>query len=103
MSETTRRSWLRLAVAGGAFWMGSRLSCFGHAKLRAKDKGFIVFMPAQIGEADSPVTAVYYEDWGLHPRVIGPQVIVAVYSDGRIIWSSDHLKGGPPYRTGRLA
>ena len=48
------------------------------------------------------VAAVYTEDDGLFPRTVGPQVITAVWTDGRVAWSGDPLHGGPPYRAGRV-
>jgi hypothetical protein len=63
-----------------------------------------VRMPVVSGEATCPLVAVYYEeDWGLRFRRLGPQVIVAVWEDGRIIWSGDQWKGGAPYRVGCVA
>jgi len=101
MAETKR--WLRrIAVIGGALGLSSVLSSLARPS-RPKDKGFAVSMPTSIEEAGAPVTAIFYEDWGRVPRAIGPQVIVAVYSDGLIIWSGDSLRGGPPYRAGKAA
>ena len=51
-----------------------------------------------ITEAES-VLAVYHDDWGLGSRG-GPGIIFAAWPDGHVVWSDDHLKGGPPYRTG---
>jgi hypothetical protein len=51
-----------------------------------------------ISEADS-VLAVYREDWGLASSG-APAVLLVAWPDGHIVWSSDRLKGGPPYYTG---
>jgi hypothetical protein len=53
-----------------------------------------------ITEADS-VLAVYYKDHGLGSRG-GPGLILAAWPDGHIVWSGDRLKGGAPYRAGRV-
>jgi uncharacterized protein YjbI with pentapeptide repeats len=64
----------------------------------------ILRMPAVSGEAICPLVVLYYEeDWGLWFRRLGPQVIVAVWADGRIISSRDQWKGGAPYQVGRVA
>src|SRR5207249_950580 len=31
-----------------------------------------------------------------------PHIILAIYEDGTLIWSDDHIKGGPPYHLARL-
>ena len=53
-----------------------------------------------ITEAET-VLAIYTNDWGLRASS-GPQLIVSVWGDGTIVWSSDHLKGGPPYLTAQV-
>lgn len=60
-----------------------------------------VSMPVLTDEASIPVAAIYTEHspWEYQ----GPQISVAVWNDGRIIWSGDLLKGGPPYRVGTVA
>jgi len=62
-----------------------------------------VLMPAVVDEHVLPLVAIYYEDWGRGSRVFGPQIILAIWRNGRVVWSRDALKGGPPYRTGRVA
>ncbi len=53
-----------------------------------------------ISSAES-VLAVYREDWGLTSR--GERAIIfAAWPDGFIVWSSDRLKGGPPYHSGHI-
>lgn len=54
-----------------------------------------------ISEANS-VLAVYVEDHGLRPSAGGPAIILLAWTDGRIIWSTDRVNGGGPYRTGAL-
>lgn len=53
-----------------------------------------------ISEADS-ILAVYRRNGGLGSTE-GPAVILAAWPDGRLVWSGDRLKGGPPYRSGRI-
>ena len=53
-----------------------------------------------ISEADS-IMAVYREDHGRGSRG-GPVAILIVWPDGRLLWSSDRLKGGAPFRAGRI-
>ena len=53
-----------------------------------------------ISEADS-VLAVSYHDWTRYsPRPT--TVILAAWADGRVVWSGDRLRGGPPYKEGRV-
>ncbi len=54
-----------------------------------------------VSEANS-VLAVYVEDHGLRPGAGTPAVILVAWPDGRIIWSTDRIKGGAPYRAGRV-
>jgi hypothetical protein len=53
-----------------------------------------------ITEADS-VLAVYRRDHGIESRG-EPGLILAAWPDGHIVWSGDRLKGGAPYRAGRV-
>ena len=47
------------------------------------------------------ILAVYYQDWRLSSS--GElNLIVAAWDDGRILWSDDRLKGGPPYRGAQI-
>lgn len=48
------------------------------------------------------VLAVWYSDWGLGSPNPGPHLIFAAWPDGRVVWSSDRLKGGAPYREGQV-
>jgi hypothetical protein len=82
-----------------ALLFGSKASVAGP---QISSKGFTVYMPAVVREPTHPLVAVYYNDWRLIPRVIGPQVIVAIWRDGRVVWSLAPIKGGRPYRTGRI-
>jgi hypothetical protein len=52
--------------------------------------------------ASESVLAVYREDWGLRPGSHGPAIILVVWPDGYAVWSSDRVKGGAPYRAGRV-
>ncbi len=54
-----------------------------------------------IEKADS-VLAIFPEDHGLGSRARVPAVILAVWPDGYIVWSKDHLKGGTPYFAGQI-
>src|SRR5262245_51810772 len=53
-----------------------------------------------ITEADS-VLAVYRTDLGFPARG-GTSVVLVAWPDGQVVWSSDRLKGGDPYWTGRV-
>jgi hypothetical protein len=46
------------------------------------------------------VFAIYTEDWGLAPQR-GSQLILGLWKDGHIVWSTDQIRGGPPYRAGQ--
>jgi hypothetical protein len=45
------------------------------------------------------IFAIYFEDWGLSSSG-QPRLIVALWEDGRIIWSTNESHGGGPYREG---
>lgn len=45
-----------------------------------------------------PAILIYTENFGLG----GENVIVSVWRGGRIVWSKDQFKGGPPYFEGRI-
>lgn len=49
----------------------------------------------RLTEAES-VLAIYAEDWGLASDGT-PKLILALWPDGRLVWSSDQMAGGPPY------
>jgi hypothetical protein len=53
-----------------------------------------------ITEAGS-VIAVYYNDWRLLSSG-GPAIIFVAWPDGTVVWSDDPVKGGAPYRAGRV-
>ena len=53
-----------------------------------------------ISDAES-VLAVYREVWG-RASSDTTAIIFAAWPDGFIVWSDDHLDGGPPYRSGRV-
>jgi hypothetical protein len=69
------------------------------------DNGFTVSMPAEDGASTLPLVAVYWAAWGptFGRRVSGPQGILAIWRDGRAVWSLDPLEGGAPYPTGSVA
>ena len=56
----------------------------------------------------NPVAAVYTQGWWSkgseigNPDAIRPRVIVALWADGRIVWSDNSIEGGPPYREATL-
>ena len=54
-----------------------------------------------IDEAEA-IAAVYVLDWGLEEPVRGPNLIAAVWGDGKVVWSKDRVRGGAPYLGGRI-
>lgn len=63
----------------------------------------VVRIPVLANQEESPVIAVWREDWNLRSATDrGPFVITAVWPDGQIVWSRDDLNGGPPYFQGRI-
>lgn len=44
---------------------------------------------------------IFREDWNFSTNV-SPQLIVALWEDGSVVWSSNPIEGGPPYRKGRI-
>ena len=59
-------------------------------------------VPILFGEENEPVIAIWREDWGLFSSNMGPFVVVAIWNDGKAIWSTNGVSGGPPYMTGRV-
>jgi hypothetical protein len=53
-----------------------------------------------ITDAES-VIAIYTNDSGLDASQ-GPQLLVGIWGDGTVIWSNEHVKGGPPYFTAQV-
>jgi hypothetical protein len=53
-----------------------------------------------ISEAESDF-AIHREDWGRGSSGES-EIIFAAWPDGFIVWSGDGLRGGPPYRAGRV-
>lgn len=52
-------------------------------------------------ESGDPVLAIYPEDHGMGER--DPEsLVVAIWTDGRVVWSKDRLNGGAPYLAGRI-
>jgi hypothetical protein len=57
--------------------------------------------PRPISEAEN-VVAIYTQDRGL-ASAGSAGLILAAWSDGRVVWSEDRVQGGPPYLAGQLA
>ena len=53
-----------------------------------------------ITQADN-VFAIYADNWGLGSAG-GTKLIFCAWEDGDVIWSTDRIEGGPPYRMARL-
>lgn len=47
------------------------------------------------------VLAIYEEDWGIASSK-GPELILALWGDDRIVWSEDPIHGGRPFHTAQL-
>jgi len=61
-------------------------------------------MPYWPDKALRPAVAIYRQPGHSDHRrgIHRPQVILAIWSDGTVIWSHDWLKGGPPYYVGQI-
>jgi hypothetical protein len=63
----------------------------------------------QVQRGSRPITeaetclAVHVDDWGLFSRSPFSKLIVAIWGDGKIVWSKDNIKGGSPYFTGKVS
>lgn len=64
-------------------------------------KSPVVAMPCVTKESAAPRVAIYTRSMGLFSDG-KPKVIIALWDDGRIAWSDDTIKGGPPYRVGKF-
>jgi len=58
-------------------------------------------MPIEIGSSNAPVFAINAIEGSTWPRRTHG-VIVALWRDGRVIWSQDDVCGGPPYFEGNV-
>jgi hypothetical protein len=68
--------------------------------------------PAQAPAAEGRVTrpleeaeaivAIYLLDWGGESPPRGPNLIAAIWGDGKVVWSRDRVLGGAPYLAGRV-
>lgn len=62
------------------------------------------FTFARAAETNAPALIIYTS--GGHPPPgatnYGPQVIVALWSNGKIVWSEAKVEGGPPLKQGRF-
>jgi hypothetical protein len=62
----------------------------------------------EAAESSEPITdankvlAIYTNDRGLRPAKEPMKLILAIWGDGRIVWSEDSLQGGAPYRSARI-
>jgi hypothetical protein len=75
----------------------------GQAEPRAQEKQNAppVQMPVVVGETTPPVVAISFVEESIYGGPFRP--ILLVWKEGRIVWSPDLLKGGPPYREGKVA
>ena len=65
--------------------------------------GLFILSSAVAANADQPALSIYTSDWGLGSTNIGPQIIAALWTDGRIVWSSKSLiEGGRPLKQGKF-
>ena len=76
------------------FWLGLLLSMDPYVS-RAEPA-------AGSAAGTNTVLAIYTEDCGLGSAG-EPQLVLAVWGDGRIVWSDDRLHGGSPYHAARIA
>jgi hypothetical protein len=58
---------------------------------------------AQAAEEAPPVIAIYTESFRRSSTHTGLQVIVALWADGRIVWSVSATNGSSPYREGKFS
>ena len=50
------------------------------------------------------VLCIYHDPgWRLPPDDVDEHTIVALWRDGRVIWSGDSMEGGPPFRTAHVS
>ncbi len=60
-------------------------------------------MSILVGKTAIPKVAVYVNGSRNINRVIpGSAVVIAVWDDGRIVWSKEPIEGGPPYWVGKV-
>jgi hypothetical protein len=67
----------------------------------SKPESKVLPMPAVKGEeSNQPVVTLYV--FPVIPQPLVPNMIVAFWPDGKVIWSEDPIEGGPPYSEGRV-
>src|SRR6267378_4256032 len=59
-------------------------------------------VPTRAIERADSVLSIYPENWGLGARQRVPAIILAIWPDGQIVWSTDRVNGGPPYFSGKV-
>jgi hypothetical protein len=64
------------------------------APLPVPDRGLIL----RGADKEPAVLSVLVEDW----YWIRIDLVLAAWADGEVVWSADHLRGGPPYFTAHL-
>ncbi|MHC4462374.1 MAG: hypothetical protein ACYS6W_12895 [Planctomycetota bacterium] len=62
-------------------------------------------MAASVGNVEAPIIAIYVDASGrlwVPPEEDEVRIILAVWKDGRVIFSKDRLSGGRPYFSGKI-
>lgn len=55
-------------------------------------------------QTSKPSLIIYSSgDRGMRSTNVGPKVVAALWSDGKIVWSESPMKGDQPYRQGRFS
>jgi len=72
---------------------------------KQRKESFNVEMPVLVDKSQPPVIGIYVYPTRHGPRTadeLEPQVIIAVWPDGQVLWSKDLLQGGRPYYEGKI-
>lgn len=89
---------LSLAVGGSAAPLPANASPYGISGPTISITGPTVEQSQLTSE--TLIAAIYYEIGYARTDINRdeyPHIIMAIYEDGTLIWSDDHIKGGPPY------
>lgn len=89
------------AVDGGAAAANSRpVPASSTAETVGESPQAVVDMLVPVGETELPVANVWIQSHSRDARREG--LVIAVWRNGRVLWSADSLAGGPPFYEGRI-
>lgn len=78
------------------------VSCDWRRPGPVRDRPFVLSLPFTQDRQDAPIAAVFIQHFEKGGPA-DPQVVVALWQDGTVVWSRDRLRGGRPYGSATVA